>query len=368
MGSSRMLRWVAACTVAGCVVLSACDSTIDDDMSGATGSLRLLVTDKPYPVEFIESAVVTIERIEVRMADVESDDDDGGDDATLGEDGEGDGTLEGDGDDGDSEDDDDVTEGGAGGAAPATAGDGTEGDDSGDVGDADGDVTLASGDGDDNPFIVIFDGERSFNLLDLQNGRTDLLAEVEIPAGTYDQMRVFVSGGEVTLVGGAVFTLKVPSGAQSGIKLHFEFEVTGDETTELLLDIDLSRVFSVIPGGKIDSPDEISGFHFRPSIAMRLINVVDAGAIAGTVAGSDEAPLAGVFVVAFADDEEMGGAITEEDGGYMVAGLPTGVYRLEYSLGGYEDAEVTEVSVTAGSTTENVDVTMTAEPEGADAG
>ena len=358
MGSSRMLRWVAACTVAGCVVLSACDSTIDDDVSGATGSLRLLVTDKPYPVEFIESAVVTIERIEVRMADVESDDDDGGDDATLGEDGEGDGMLEGDGDDGDSDDAD---------------GDEDDGDDGGDTdaddADTDGDVTSASGDDDDdNPFIVIFEGERSFNLLDLQNGRTDLLAEVEIPAGTYDQMRVFVSGGEVTLVGGAVFTLKVPSGAQSGIKLHFEFEVTGDETTELLLDIDLSRAFNVIPGGKIDSPDEISGFHFRPSIAMRLINIVDAGAIAGTVAGDDDAPLAGVFIVAYRDDEEMGGAITEEDGGYMVAGLPTGTYRLEYSLDGYEDAEVTEVSVTAGSTTENVDVTMTAEPEGADAG
>ena len=41
--------------------------------------------------------------------------------------------------------------------------------------------------------IAVFDGEKSFNLLELQNGRTDLLADVEVPAGVYTQMRIFVT-------------------------------------------------------------------------------------------------------------------------------------------------------------------------------
>ncbi len=141
-------------------------------------------------------------------------------------------------------------------------------DDSGDDEDSDDD----SGD-DDNSFTVIFEGERDLDLLALQDGRTDLLAETDIPAGKYSQMRLIVTEGEVTLTDGRVFPLRVPSGEQTGIKLHFDFDIYDGEETTLLLDVDLSQAFQPIPGGVVQSVSDITDFIFRPSIAMSLIHV-----------------------------------------------------------------------------------------------
>ncbi len=233
-------------------------------------------------------------------------------------------------------------------------------DDDDDEDDDDGDDD--DDDDEDGPWVVIFTGERDFNLVELRNGQTDLLTGTDVPAGTYDQMRLVVTEGEVTLTDGRVFNLTVPSGGSSGIKLHFIFEVEDGGQTQLLLDVDMSRAFQAIPSGHIDDPSTITGFHFRPSIAMRLINLLDAGSVSGMVtAAADGSVLAGVSVTAFDDDgEEVTSTSTAADGTYLLGGLATGTYRVEFSFVGHDDVSVENVSVSAGEETTGVNAAMTA--------
>ena len=73
--------------------------------------------------------------------------------------------------------------------------------------------------------------------------------------------------------------------------------------------------------------------------------------------------VAGASVTAFDDeDDEVTSTATGGDGTYVLGGLPAGTYRVEVSANGFEDAEASDVSVTAAQTTENVDVILTASP------
>lgn len=303
---------------------------------GATGTLTMLITDAPFPFDLIAEATVTITRVEVRQAQLDEDDaeDDPNDQQSSAHD--------------ESEDDSD---------------DGPDDDDADDEDDLDPNDDAGTDDDDDDeasPWTVLEMADQEFNLLDLQNGRTRLLADLEVAAGTYDQVRLIVTGGRVVLTDGREFDLRVPSGPQTGIKLHFDFEVGTDAETVLLLDVDLSRAFVPIPGGHLD---RIREFHFRPSLAMRLINLVEAGAIAGLVTDDQGLPLEDVTVTALRDGEVLTTTATEEDGTYLLVGLPTGAYTVSFSAEGFEELETTDVAVQAGETTEPVDATLQASAE-----
>src|SRR5687767_9549291 len=295
---------IVAVLGAGISILAACG--VLNSLSG-TGRLRVSITDKPFPFEFIESAKVTLTRVEVRQG----------------------------------EPSDESSEEGEGEDQIASS-------------------QPASDDDSDGPFITIYEDAagKEFDLVLLRNGKTDLLAEAELPAGHYTQMRLVVSSGEVTLTDGRVFPLKVPSGEQSGIKLHFEFDVVADQDLDLLLDVDLSRAFTPIPGGHIDDVSTIRLFHFSPSIAMRLITLQGSGQIAGLVTDATSTPLAGVAVTAFSGDTEMTSTSTEDDGTYALIGLPPGTYDVTFSANDFDDAEVTDVEVSSGQTTPDVNVVM----------
>lgn len=317
-------------------------------LPGGKGTLRVLVTDTPFPTSMVCSAIVMIDRIDVRLAHAEDNQgEDESDDANEPPENEG------------TETDDDATS--------RTSGSSTAHDGAGEH--ESSDMMHGMPEMDHEGFITILTHSRAFDLLSLRNGKTDLLADTEIPAGTYDQMRLFVSGGQVTIKNGADCTentktcaLKVPSGEESGIKLNFMFEVTQGQQTPLLLDIDLSRAFQLIPSGP-DSPlDPMTcGFHFHPSFGMRLIHLLEAGSISGKVT-SDGGAIGGATVTAFDGTEQVTSTTTEADGTYMLSGLRTGTYRVHVEASGFQAADVDNVSVTAGQNTAGVDVALTASP------
>jgi hypothetical protein len=143
-----------------------------------------------------------------------------------------------------------------------------------------GEVWIVPVDGDPILLAELPEPDNDFNLLDFQNGATATLASVSIDPGTYAQLRLVIDGASVTLKGDFTFSddtqsrdLRVPSGAQSGLKLNLrtgpEDEGDGSEgititdgETIVVVEIDVSKNFVI--QGNPDSPAGIHDVLFTP--------------------------------------------------------------------------------------------------------
>lgn len=266
----------------------------DDTTSSDTGRLRVQLTDAPFPFDLIDEANVTLYKIEARYT---SDEDD-----------------------------------------------------------MDSEMDSEMDDGDDEySFITLFDGEKEINLLDLTNGVTENLVDMEVPVGEYDMFRVYVKGVNVVLNDSTrtTFDLKVPSGSQSGIKVFIDppLVVAGGLTADLLLDFDVSRSF-VARGNP--RKEGFNGFNFKPVI--KASNLTTAGTLAGmvfsTMEDESQMVLPDAQVAIFAADTLNTTTATDAEGKYMVMGLVAGTYDVEVQLDGYETQLAEDVIIVAGNKTQ----------------
>lgn len=126
----------------------------------------------------------------------------------------------------------------------------------------------------ENGFTIISDIPMTIDLLALQT--TPLaLPTATLPAGTYNQIRMDVTSGEIVFgppgppdPADIRFPLNVPS---DEIKCHLHFELEGGETVLVTLDFDAKRSVHVIKKGKKDS------YQLRP-----VVNVVQVVESAGS--------------------------------------------------------------------------------------
>ncbi len=107
---------------------------------------------------------------------------------------------------------------------------------------------------------------KTYNLLKLVNGVTEILGEDELEAGTYQQIRMIIGktaesenniNGEphpdanyVVLIDGSYVHLKIPSGYQTGVKLVHNFEVEDGSFVELVLDFEACKSVAETGSGK----------------------------------------------------------------------------------------------------------------------
>ncbi len=197
-----------------------------------------------------------------------------------------------------------------------------------------------------SPYITLMEEDIEMNLLELTNGVTEQLANVEVPAGTYDLIRVYVKGVNVVLTDETTFDLKVPSGSSSGIKVFVEpgITVTSGLSTDLLLDFDVSSSF--VAKGTFDSPAGISGFNFKPVI--KATNESTAGTLAGNVSTLVEevsTPLEGTLISVFAADTLNTTSFTDVDGNYAIMGLEAGMYEVLAEIDGYISSDTLDVQI-----------------------
>ena len=104
----------------------------------------------------------------------------------------------------------------------------------------------------------------TFELLDLRNGLTALLADHAVPAAHYGQLRLVVESAEVTLVDGVTFSdgtqtkaLTVPSGMQSGIKVQLAEPISADADELTIVTVDFDVEDNFVLQGPADAPNGV---------------------------------------------------------------------------------------------------------------
>jgi len=208
----------------------------------------------------------------------------------------------------------------------------------------------------DGEWIVVLadtlsEGDRTFDLLEYVNGASALLGSVELEAGTYSQIRIFIESATVT-IDGTTEDLFIPSGVQSGLKLVNAFHVDPDVITELILDFDAAQSVKQVGEG---SP------HYQLQPTIRTTQRVLSGTISGTVTplGIDAVVSA---IVAGTEDTLTTTYVDNVTGGFVIQALLEGTYDIVTEAPGYEPGLTEDVSVTAGADTADIDFVLT--PEG----
>jgi len=99
--------------------------------------------------------------------------------------------------------------------------------------------------------IVLSNEERTFDLLELQNGLTAVLADTLLPERPFRQIRIIVKEeARVVWESGLESTLKIPSGSQTGIKIiPFDMNRMEQEENDLTLTLDFHVEESFVIAG-----------------------------------------------------------------------------------------------------------------------
>ncbi|MDP2983747.1 MAG: DUF4382 domain-containing protein [Candidatus Latescibacter sp.] len=193
-------------------------------------------------------------------------------------------------------------------------------------------------------WIVINNQSQTLDLLTLTNGITSVLGEKQLDPGQYGQIRLKITKAEV-VVKGTTYTLDVPSGATSGLKLGSGFTILPGITTELVVDFDAARSIHAM-GNK-------QNYKLNP--VLRLIVKAESGAVSGKVVNYQNSPLA----YAIAGTDTVASALVKKDsGGFLLGFLPAGSYTVAVADTLNKKFSRADVMVTVGNTTNLGDITL----------
>lgn len=218
---------------------------------------------------------------------------------------------------------------------------------------------------------------QALDLLQLQGGvSASLLDEVTVPAGDYNWVRLTLdtSNMSVTEASGGVKTLKIPSGAETGLKLVKGFTVAQGGASDFTIDFDVRKSI-------VDPQGDSAGADYFLKPALRLVDNLQVGSISGSVdaqlissACADSSLYSGMLYVFTGSDataDDLGSAAAPlvavpvfynadtTSYQYTAAFLEAGDYSISYSCDADDNeadedlvfSAVQNVSVSAGQTT-----------------
>ncbi|HEX7375047.1 MAG TPA: DUF4382 domain-containing protein [Steroidobacteraceae bacterium] len=138
-------------------------------------------------------------------------------------------------------------------------------------------------------FSIDFASPKTIDLLALQGtNRAMLLDGEKLPAGEYEWMRLKVNadpnvaGDSYVTVDGAQCEMRIPSGAETGLKLVRGFTIGVGTITDFTIDFDLRKSL-VRPPGQHTMVESCGGQAYMLKPAMRMVDNLQVGSITGSV-------------------------------------------------------------------------------------
>ena len=211
--------------------------------------------------------------------------------------------------------------------------------------------SASAGDADSGWSEVVLNPARKLNLLDLTNGVLAEIGQIELPSGSYSQLRLQLAGNgmgapyanSLVLTGGdgSEIPLDTPSAQQTGLKMNLNLTVQPNQLADLVLDFDACK--SVVKRGN-------SGrYNLKPVVAVVPLVRNDAFVAEGQVAAGIALPTTTVSL-------QQGGVpvkstVPGADGRFVLYPVPAGNYDLVVSAEGRVTAVMTGVPITDTSRT-----------------
>ena len=217
-----------------------------------------------------------------------------------------------------------------------------------------GKIELVSFESEEGGIVTITEAGGSFDVLQLRNGKTELLAKTTIPDGSYSQLRLIIRHASIT-IDDEEQPIKIPSGAQSGLKINIEPPLRAQEgqTSTVTLDVNARRIIQTGNGSYKMSPT-----------AIRAVSV--SGTLQGRVIDSDGKPIMGAMV----NVSDASGAVTEAssdaEGLFKIITLLEGNYTVGISHDDYVSQSFSGVAILADAETrlsEDGDIILLREEE-----
>ncbi|MCR9251462.1 MAG: DUF4382 domain-containing protein [bacterium] len=191
------------------------------------------------------------------------------------------------------------------------------------------------------PTVLITDQPQTYNILQLINGVSVNIGSVDLPAGTFDSFKLFISESCVTMKNGETFEILLTDDILSGITIKpiGELEIQEFSNPTFLLDFNLGASFLPFV---VD--ENIVGFDLVPKITS--IDLANSGSLSGIVTSQeDSSPLGNAQISIFAEDTLFTSSASNELGEYRIIGLPAGNYKVVAELDDYEDLELLDVVI-----------------------
>lgn len=194
-------------------------------------------------------------------------------------------------------------------------------------------------------FTTLYDGPAvQLDLANLRNGLVRQLVQADLPAGSYDELRLTVERSRLELVDGDVFdsdlgSMNLTSTATAGLQLEIDppLQISSGVARTLLLDFDLTKTFHAVPGA---DPLNASSYNLMPHVWVSVMS--ETGELRGVVREDDGSGglvgVADVTVYLLAPGEldpqnALRSTATEVDGSYALIGVMPGTYDVLAELG-----------------------------------